>query len=89
MDLGFTDATAVVTGGTKGMGRAIAECLAAEGAKVAVLARHPAALDETVAALTALGSPDAVGLSVDVVDAADVERAFAGSTAAGARSTSW
>ena len=27
MDLGFTDATAVVTGGSKGMGRAIAECL--------------------------------------------------------------
>jgi 3-oxoacyl-[acyl-carrier protein] reductase len=77
MDLGFADATAVVTGGTKGMGRAIAECLAAEGAKVAVLARHPAALEETVAALSAGGSPDAVGLSVDVVDPADVDRAFA------------
>jgi 3-oxoacyl-[acyl-carrier protein] reductase len=77
MDLGFAEASAVVTGGSKGMGRAIAECLAAEGAKVAVLARHPAALEETVAALSALGSPDAVGLSVDVVDPADVDRAFA------------
>jgi NAD(P)-dependent dehydrogenase (short-subunit alcohol dehydrogenase family) len=76
MDLGFADATAVVTGGTKGMGRAIAECLAAEGAKVAVLARQPEALEETTAALTGLGSPDAVGLSVDVVDPADVDRAF-------------
>ena len=68
MDLGFADATAVVTGGTKGMGRAIAECLAAEGARVAVLARGREALDETVAALEGLGSPDAVGLAVDVVD---------------------
>jgi NAD(P)-dependent dehydrogenase (short-subunit alcohol dehydrogenase family) len=77
MDLGYTDATAVVTGGTKGMGRAIAECLAAEGARVAVLARGRQALDETVAALERLGSPDCLGLAVDVVDPADVERAFA------------
>ncbi len=39
MDLGLQEATAVVTGGSKGMGRAIAERLAAEGAQVAILAR--------------------------------------------------
>ena len=39
MDLGFTGSTAVVTGGSKGMGLAIAETLAAEGASVAVMAR--------------------------------------------------
>jgi NAD(P)-dependent dehydrogenase (short-subunit alcohol dehydrogenase family) len=77
MDLGYADATAVVTGGTKGMGRAIAEGLASEGARVAVLARGRDALDETVAALEGLGSPDAVGLSMDVGDADDVDRAFA------------
>jgi 3-oxoacyl-[acyl-carrier protein] reductase len=76
MDLGFADATAAVTGGTKGMGRAIAECLATEGARVAVLARGRQALDDTVAALERLGSPDAVGLSVDVLDPADIDRAF-------------
>jgi len=76
MDLGYTDATAVVTGGTKGMGRAIAECLAAEGARVAVLARGRDALDDTVAALRRLGSPDAVGLAVDVLDPADIDGAF-------------
>ena len=38
MDLGFADATAVVTGGSKGMGRAVAEVLAADGARVAVMA---------------------------------------------------
>ena len=39
MDLGFAGSTAVVTGGSKGMGLAIAETLAAEGASVAVMAR--------------------------------------------------
>ena len=37
-----SDASAAVTGGTKGMGRAIALTMAAEGAKVAVLARDRA-----------------------------------------------
>ncbi|MCB1016485.1 MAG: SDR family oxidoreductase [Acidimicrobiales bacterium] len=68
MDLGLTDATVVVAGGTTGMGRAAADCFAADGARVAVLARSQDALDETVAALTALGSPDAVGISTDLVD---------------------
>jgi 3-oxoacyl-[acyl-carrier protein] reductase len=76
MDLGFSDATAVVTGGTKGMGRAIAECLAEEGARVAVLARGRPALDETVARLERLGSPQSLGLSVDVADPQTVQAAF-------------
>ena len=77
MDLGLEGAAAVVTGGTKGMGRAIAECLAQEGARVAVLARGQSAIDETVAALGAAGSPEAFGLVTDVSDRASVEEAFA------------
>jgi NAD(P)-dependent dehydrogenase (short-subunit alcohol dehydrogenase family) len=76
MDLGFENATAAVTGGTKGMGRAIAECLAAEGASVAVLARGNDALADTVSRLEALGSPQALGLSTDVTDREQVERTF-------------
>ena len=76
MDLGLAGAAAVVTGGSKGMGRATALCLAAEGARVCILARGRAALDETVAALTASGSPDAFGLSVDIGNAGEIDAAF-------------
>lgn len=76
MDLGLTGATAVVTGGTKGMGLATAEVLAGEGASVAVLARGRASLDQTVDRLREIGSPDPVGLSVDVADATQIEKAF-------------
>jgi len=47
----------LVTGGTRGIGRAIAEAAANAGAGVAVLARKPAELEETEAALRAIGAP--------------------------------
>jgi len=77
MDLGLAGASAVVTGGSKGMGLAIATTLAAEGARVAVMARGRAALDEAEKALTAAGSPDAVGISVDMSDADSIVTGFA------------
>ncbi len=73
MDLGLKDATVIVAGGTTGMGRAAADCFAADGARVAVLARSRDQLDETTAALTDLGSPDAIGLQVDLFDGGSVE----------------
>ena len=77
MDLGFAGSTAVVTGGSKGMGLAIAETLAAEGASVAVMARGRAALDAAVTSLRAAGAPDAVGISVDMADAQSIADGFA------------
>lgn len=77
MDLGFAGSTAVVTGGSKGMGLAIAETLAAEGASVAVMARSRGALDTAVASLRQAGAPDAVGISVDMADAQSITDAFA------------
>lgn len=58
------------------MGRAVAESVAAEGARVAVIGRTTTALESTVAALVELGSPDAVGLRADLTHADDVETAF-------------
>jgi NAD(P)-dependent dehydrogenase (short-subunit alcohol dehydrogenase family) len=50
---------ALVTGGTRGIGRAIAEAAAAAGAGVMVVARKPDELAETEAALRAIGAPAA------------------------------
>ena len=77
MDLGLAGSTAVVTGGSKGMGLAIAETLAAEGASVAVMARGAAALDAAVDKLRAAGAPDAVGISVDMAEPASIVAGFA------------
>jgi 3-oxoacyl-[acyl-carrier protein] reductase len=77
MDLGLAGSTAVVTGGSKGMGLAIAETLAAEGASVAVMARGQAALDAAVTSLRAAGAPDAVGISADMTDAESIAAGFA------------
>ena len=60
------------------MGRAAAESLAAEGARVAVLGRRRPALDETVESLFDLGAPDAIGIPTDLTAAEDVVGAFRG-----------
>jgi 3-oxoacyl-[acyl-carrier protein] reductase len=83
LDLGLAGASAVVTGGSKGMGLAIAECLAAEGASVAVMARGKKALDAAVERVRAAGAPDAVGLSVDMSDPDSIDAGF------GALSGTW
>lgn len=77
MDLGFAGAKAVVTGGSKGMGLAVAQTLAAEGASVAVMARGRSALDAAVASLQAAGAPDAIGISVDMSDPDSITAGFA------------
>ena len=78
MDLGLAGAHAVVTGGSKGMGRAVAQTFADEGARVAILARGRSAIDGTLEELRRRGSPDPVGVSVDLTDAAAVDEAIAG-----------
>jgi NAD(P)-dependent dehydrogenase (short-subunit alcohol dehydrogenase family) len=67
MDLGLAGRKALVTGGTKGIGRAIAELLAKEGADVAICARNADDVAATVAHLTGLGVK-ATGRAVDVAD---------------------
>src|SRR5213076_190606 len=67
MDLGLKGKKAIVTGGTRGIGRAIASLLAAEGCDVAICARHKEAVDETVTALAGAGVR-ATGGVADVAD---------------------
>jgi 3-oxoacyl-[acyl-carrier protein] reductase len=67
MDLGLRGKRAIVTGGTRGIGRAIATLLAAEGCDVAICARHRESVEATVAALSASGVK-ATGGAVDVAD---------------------
>ena len=77
MDLGLAGAAVCVQGGTKGMGRAAAECFARDGARVVVLARGQAGLDQTVEVLRRLGSPEAWGIPVDLMEPATIDAAFA------------
>jgi 3-oxoacyl-[acyl-carrier protein] reductase len=67
MDLGLKGLRAVVTGGTKGIGRAIAQTLVTEGAHVAFCARHAEEVAATAAALAAPGVT-VLGRAVDVGD---------------------
>jgi 3-oxoacyl-[acyl-carrier protein] reductase len=67
MDLGLKGKKALVTGATRGIGRAIAETLADEGADVAICARHQEQVDETVEALKQKGV-HAIGGTVDIAD---------------------
>ena len=76
MDLGLAGSAAVVTGGSKGMGLAIAQTLAAEGARVAVMARSRGPLDDAVESLHTAGAADAVGISADMADADSISAAF-------------
>lgn len=67
MDLGLKGKKAVVTGGTRGIGRAIANLLVEEGCDIGICARTAAQLEEAVAAFKAKGVK-ALGASVDVAD---------------------
>jgi 3-oxoacyl-[acyl-carrier protein] reductase len=65
--------TALVTGGSKGIGRAICLALAKEGANVIIAARHESEIKETMDKLKAMGSK-ALAIRADVQSEEDVRR---------------
>jgi 3-oxoacyl-[acyl-carrier protein] reductase len=79
MDLGLKGLKAVLAGASKGIGRATAEALAAEGCDVAICARGQDGVDATVTSLTAKGVK-AVGEAVDMADG-EAFRAWVGRAA--------
>ena len=78
MDLGLTGKRVLITGSTKGIGRAMAETFLDEGASVAICARTQADVEAAVKELSAKGT--VVGAAVDAGDA-DAVRAWIASSA--------
>jgi NAD(P)-dependent dehydrogenase (short-subunit alcohol dehydrogenase family) len=77
MDLGLQDKHAIVTGGSRGIGKAIARELAREGADVAIVARNKTDLETTARELAADTDRRIVPLAADVTSKEQVERMVA------------
>ena len=67
MELGIQGRVALVTGGSKGIGRAVVAGLAGEGCRVAIVARGGEALGETAEALSAKGA-EVLSLTADLTE---------------------
>ncbi len=74
MDLQLDDSVAVITGGSSGIGRAVAEGLAREGVHVACCARDGEGLEEALAELQRTHDVDVLGVEADVTEPADLSR---------------
>ena len=75
MDLGLAGRVAIVTGSSRGIGRAIAASLGAEGARLALVARGAAPLEEFASELNARGV-EAIAVPADVASAEGCQRVF-------------
>src|SRR5436189_258769 len=77
MEVRLDGKSAIVTGGSKGLGLAIAEQFAASGADVAILARDPGTLAEAKQQISA-GAPGrkVVAVSCDVAKASEIQRGY-------------
>lgn len=74
MDLGLRGKIALVSAASKGLGRAIAEELAAEGASLVICARGQQSLDATASSIREATGADVLAVAGDVSKPADVER---------------
>jgi NAD(P)-dependent dehydrogenase (short-subunit alcohol dehydrogenase family) len=74
MDLGLKGQAALVTGGSKGIGKAVARSLAEEGAKVAICARTQSELDAAAGELSKASGSEVFAVAGDLTREADVRR---------------
>ncbi len=78
MDLGLADRVYLVTGGSRGLGRATAEALVAEGARVVLSARHAEAATKAAVEI----GHGTIGLAADNADPATPARLISAATGA-------
>jgi 3-oxoacyl-[acyl-carrier protein] reductase len=76
MEISLSGRSAIITGGSKGIGHAIAQRFAASGADIAIIARGKPSLEEAVGAIKQKTNGKVVGIQGDVGVAADVARAY-------------
>ena len=76
MEISLAGRSAVITGGSKGIGLAVATRFARSGADVAIVARGREALDHAAKTIDAAASGRVVAVAADVANAADVKRAY-------------
>jgi 3-oxoacyl-[acyl-carrier protein] reductase len=81
MDLGIQDKVALVTAASRGLGRAVAEELAAEGAAVIICARQPQTIERVASEIAAAHNAEVFGVAADVSQPSDVARLFEASLA--------
>jgi 3-oxoacyl-[acyl-carrier protein] reductase len=74
MDLGLKGKVALVTGGSKGIGKAVARLLLAEGARVAICARTQKELDQAAAELGKAGGGEVFAVAGDLRREGDVQK---------------
>ncbi len=77
MELGLKGRTAVIAGGSKGIGKSIARGLAAEGVNIVLLARGKEALDQAVKEITQAYPVKVLAISTDVTEMESVKAAAA------------
>jgi NAD(P)-dependent dehydrogenase (short-subunit alcohol dehydrogenase family) len=76
MEISLKGRSAIVTGGSKGIGFAIAKRFAADGADLAIVARGREALDEAVETIKTSAKGRVIGVQADVGVAADIQRGY-------------
>lgn len=76
----MTGQTAIITGGSKGLGKAMASGLASAGARIAVVSRNQSEAEEAASEITSIHGTEAIGIQADVTQTSEIESMVAAVT---------